>query len=199
MNGINYYRECRNFLYVVSSSESLAASIYNDASYNAAVIIRDFDDAVNKFVPQLVFFLQGESSRTVFDNETGAMNDRVTEAKNMNGHIDSLVVVANVLKDLDCIEYQTMLDTLNGLKIKLTHFVEESRKEPVRRSHNIIRGKRLEPTEEELNQTNNKMALRQWYIKCNELRAYRKKHGHCNIPQKDPNFGRVSSIELTRG
>ena len=37
------------------------------------------------------------------------------------------------------------------------------------------RGKRLEPTEEE---------------------AYRNKHGHCKVPQKDPNLGSVSNIEL---
>ena len=50
----------------------------------------------------------------------------------------------------------------------------------------------LEPTEEELNQTYQKKHLRGWYKKCNELKTYRKKHGHSNVPKKDPKLGEVS-------
>jgi len=180
---IAHYKECRNFLHVVSSSKSLVSSTCIDSSHNMTTIIRDFDDAVIKFLSNLVLFLQGESIRTVFDNEKGEMSDFVTKAKKINGFIDSLVATANILKGLNTIEYQTILDNLNGLNFKLTHLVEKSKKEPVRR------GERLEPSEEELNQTNNKKFLRRWYERYNDLKAYRKKHGHCNVPRKDPNLG----------
>ncbi|OEU17958.1 hypothetical protein FRACYDRAFT_143275, partial [Fragilariopsis cylindrus CCMP1102] len=28
-----------------------------------------------------------------------------------------------------------------------------------------------------------------WYERCNELKVYWKKHGHCNVPRKNPNLG----------
>jgi len=54
----------------------------------------------------------------------------------------------------------------------------------------------LEPTENELSTTPYKNALRHWYKKANELRAYRKKHGHCNVPKKDPKLGEVSKQNI---
>ena len=54
----------------------------------------------------------------------------------------------------------------------------------------------LEPTEEELNQTSQKKYLRGWYKKCNELKTYRKKHGHCNVPKKDPKLRKVSKRNI---
>jgi hypothetical protein len=70
--------------------------------------------------------------------------------------------------------------------------------EDLSRKHNR-RGKTIEPSKEEMSRTRNKQGLLGWYKKCNELKIYLKKHGHCNVPQKDTKskqLGSVSKMKL---
>jgi hypothetical protein len=185
-------KECRDFLQAMLSSDSLVTSIQNDTNPDLKSLIRDFDDAVRKYVPNLVFFLQGES-QAVFDNETRDTADRVNKAHTIIDSVDLVLDIANTLKDLDTTIFQKALEELNDVKSRSKHFIEESKKAPIR--HKILRGKTLEPTEEELAKANNKRDKRNllgWYGKCNELKVYWKKHGHCNVPKKDPKLGLVS-------
>jgi hypothetical protein len=79
----------------------------------------------------------------------------------------------------------------------LNRFIEDSKKNLIRQKSR--RGKTIEPSEEELSQTKHKRALLGWYKKCNELKVYLKKYGHCNVPQKDPKYkqlGAVSQMNL---
>jgi hypothetical protein len=184
-------KECRNFLQAVLTSDSLVTSFQNDSTPDLKSLIRDFDDAVKKYVPFLVFFVQGES-QAIFDNETGEMTDRVNKGHTIINSADLVLTIANTLKDLDPIIFQKALEELNDVKSQLKRFIEESKKASIR--HKILRGKTLEPTEEELDQTNSKRALLGWYERCNELKAYWKKHGHCNVPRKSQKLGLVRRI-----
>ena len=87
--------------------------------------------------------------------------------------------------------FKKAIQDLNDGESRPQRFVEESKKSPVHHS-NIRRGKTLEPSEEELAKTNSKQALLVWYKKCNELKVYWKKNGHCDVPRKDPKLGVVS-------
>ena len=187
------YKEYRDFLQAISSSEPLVAFICNgESSPNLTSMIRDFDDAISKYLPNLVIFLQ-KQLQIVVSNETGEMTGRVNEAGEIMNSVDGVIVITNTLQDLDSAIIQTVLEDLNGVKIRSTHFIEELKKNPIRR-HNICPGKALKPTEEELSRTNYKRALCRWYERCNELKLYWTKHGHCNIPQQDPKLGKVSNI-----
>ena len=140
------------------------------------------------------FFIHGES-RAVFENETGKMNDRANKALTIISSVDLVLTIATTLRDLDSIIFQKALEELNDVKSRSNHFIEESLKAPVR--HKIFRGKTIEPTKEELAKASSKRSkqnLFRWYERCNELKVYWKKHGHCNVPQKDPKLGRVSRI-----
>ena len=86
--------------------------------------------------------------------------------------------------------FKKAIQDLNDGESQPQRFVEDSKESLVR--HSIRRGKTLEPTEEELAKTNNKRALLGWYKKCNELKVYWKKNGHCDVPRKDPELGVVS-------
>ena len=86
--------------------------------------------------------------------------------------------------------FEKAIQDLNGGKSQLKRVIEDPKKSPVR--HSIRRGKTLEPTKEELAKTNSKRALLGWYKKCNELKVYWKKNGHCDVPKKDPKLGLVS-------
>ena len=86
--------------------------------------------------------------------------------------------------------FKKAIQDLNDGESQHKRVIEDSKKSPVR--HSIRRGKTLEPTEEELAKTNNKRALLGWYKKCNELKVYWKKNGHCDVPRKDPKLGVVS-------
>ena len=86
--------------------------------------------------------------------------------------------------------FKKAIQNLNDGESQPKRFIVDSKKSPVR--HSIRRGKTLEPTEEELAKTNNKRALLGWYKKCNELKVYWKKNGHCDVPRKDPKLGVVS-------
>ena len=86
--------------------------------------------------------------------------------------------------------FKKAIQNLNDGESQPKRFIEDSRKSPV--PYSIRRGKTLEPTEEELAKTNSKRALLGWYKKCNELKVYWKKNGHCDVPRKDPKLGVVS-------
>jgi hypothetical protein len=187
-------KECRDFLQAVLTSDSLVTSIQNDSDLKS--LIRDFDDAVRKYVPSLVLFLQDES-QAVFDNETGNMTDRVNKAHTIINSVDFVFVIATTLKDLDSTLFQKALDELNDVKSRSKYFTDESKKASIH--HTIRRGKTLQPTEEELARTHQKKDTRnllRWYERCNELKVYWKKHGHCNVPRKDPRLGQVSRITV---
>jgi hypothetical protein len=187
-------KEFRNFLQAVLISDSVVMSIQNDSTPDLKSLIRDFDDAVTKYVPSLVFFLQGES-RAVFENETGEMNDRANKALSIISSVDLVLTIATTLRNLDSIIFQKALEELNDVKSRSNHFIEDSKKAPIR--HKILRGKTLEPTKEELAKADSKSDRRnllRWYERCNELKVYWKKHGHCNVPTKDPKLGLVSRI-----
>ena len=184
-------KESRDFLQAVLSSDSLATSTENDTTLDLKSSIGDFDDAVRKYVPNLVFFLQNES-QAVFDNETGEMNVRVDIAKKVIGSVDSVLSIVDIIKNLDDIIFQKASEDMIGMKGRLKQFIEESKKNPVRRR--FVQGTKLEPSGKELSQTKDKRALQRWYEKCNELRVYRMKNNHCNVPRKDPKLGRVSIL-----
>jgi hypothetical protein len=195
LDDIEESKEFRNFLQAMLNSDSLIRSIQNDTTPDLKSLIRDFDDAVRKYVPSLVFFVQGQS-KAVFDYETGEMTDRVNRLDTIINSVDLVLAIANTLKDLDYTIFQKALEELNDVKSRSKHFIEESKKAPIR--HKILRGKTLEPTEEELarNSTRQKRALLGWYKKCNELKVYWKKHGHCNAPRKYQKLGQVSQLNM---
>ena len=185
-------KEFRNFLQAVLTSDFVVMSIQNGSTPDLKSLIRDFDDTVSKYVPFLVFFLQGES-RAVFKNETGEMNDRANKALSIISSVDLVLTIATTLRNLDSIIFQKALEELNDVKSRSNHFIEDSKKAPIR--HKILRGKTLEPTKEELAKASSKRDkknLFRWYERCNELKVYWKKHGHCNVPRKNPNLGLVS-------
>jgi hypothetical protein len=195
LDGIAESKEFRNFLQAVLTSDFVVMSIQNGSTPDLKSLIRDFDDAVKKIVTSLVFFLQGES-RAVFENETGEMNDRANKALTIISSVDLVLTIATTLRELDSIIFQKALEELNDVKSRSNHFIEDSKKAPIR--HKILRGKTLEPTEEELAKAESKrdrLNLLRWYERCNELTVYRKKHGHCNVPKRDPKLGRVSSMK----
>jgi hypothetical protein len=99
------------------------------------------------------------------------------------------------LKELDPVAFQKVWEELTGMMGQLNRFIEDSKKNLIRR-HSFVRGTKLEPSDEELAGTQNKRALQRWYERCNELRVYQKKHGHCNVPIKDPKLGKVSKIKI---
>ena len=75
--------------------------------------------------------------------------------------------------------------------------IEDSKKN-LNRKKNCC-GKTIEPSKEELSRIRNKRGLLGWYKMCNELKVYLKKHGHCNVPQKDTKskqLGSVSKMKL---
>jgi hypothetical protein len=187
-------KESRDFLQAVLSSDSLATSTENDTTLDLKSSIDDFDDAVRKYVPNLVFFLQNES-QAVFDNEAGEMNVRVDIAKKVIGSVDSVLSIVDTIKNLDDIIFQKASDDMIGMNGRLKQFIEESKKNPVRRR--FVQGTKLEASETEFSQAKDKKALQRlqrWYEKCNELRVYRMKNNHCNVPYKDPKLGRVSIL-----
>ena len=114
-----------------------------------------------------------------------------------NDHI-SLMKLNNSVEHRECRDFlqavssvfKKAIQELNDGESQPKRFVEDSKKSHVR--HSIHRGKTLKPTEEELAKTNSKQALLGWYKKCNELKVYRKKNGHCDVPRKDPKLGVVS-------
>jgi hypothetical protein len=194
LNNSAEHRECRDFLEAVSSSESLVSAIDEDSIPDFKSMIRDFDDYTSKYSQEATYFLQCKS-QTVFDNETGDMADRVKEAKVIIESTDSVIEAMTSIEDIEPTIFKKAIQDLNDVKSQLKRFIEDSKKAPVRHSHSIRRGKNIEPTEKELAKTNNKRDKRDlftWYEKCNKLKVYWKKHGHCNVPTKDPKLGRVS-------
>jgi hypothetical protein len=182
-------KQCRDFLQAVSSSESLLSAIDKDSTPDFKSMIRDFDDYTTKYSQEATYFLQCKS-QTVFDNETGDIADRVKEANVIIESTDSVIEAMTTIEDIEPTTFKKAIQDLNDVKSRSKHFIEDSKKAPVR--HSIRRGKTLEPTEEELAKTKNKRALLGWYKKCNELKVYWKKNGHCDVPQKDPKLGVVS-------
>ena len=196
LDNIAEYKEYRDFLHVVSSSEHLVVCLLRDYSTLDIVnLIHDFDDTVTKYVePNLVSFLE-KSYLAVFENKSGEMNDRMNEAKNIIEYVNKMLVIAETLEELDPIKYRKVSSKMNCLNTKLAFFIEELKNNPIRRRSNLIPGKSLEPTENELRESKNKRHLRAWYSKCNELKAYRKKFGHCSVPSRYPknkSLGQVS-------
>jgi hypothetical protein len=53
-------KEYRDFLQAVLSSDSIVTSTQNDTTLDLKSFIRNFDDAIRKYVPNLVFFLQND-------------------------------------------------------------------------------------------------------------------------------------------
>ncbi|OEU06604.1 hypothetical protein FRACYDRAFT_254152 [Fragilariopsis cylindrus CCMP1102] len=188
LNNSMEHKECRDFLQAVSSSESLSSAIDEDSTPDFKSMIRDFDDYVTKYSQQSTYFLQCKS-QTVFDNVAGDMAGRVKEAKVIIESTDSVIEAMTTFEDIEPTIFKKAIQDLNDVKSRSEHFIEDSKKAPVRHSHDIRRGKTLAPTGEELAQTNRKKALLGWYKKCNELKVYWKKNGHCNVPQKDPKLG----------
>ena len=154
-------------------------------------MIRDFDDYITKYSQQSTYFLQCKS-QTVFDNVAGDIGGRVKEVKVIIESTDSVIEAMTTIEDIEPTIFKKTIQDLNDVKSQLKRFIEDSKKAPVRHSHSIRRGKTLEPTEAELAKTNSKRALLGWYKKCNELKVYWKKNGHCNVPLKDPRLGLVS-------
>ena len=62
---------------------------------------------------------------------------------------------------------------------------------------NNRRGRTIEPSKEEMSRTRNKRGLLGWYKMCNELKVYLKKHGHCNVPQRDTKFKQLGRVSKT--
>jgi hypothetical protein len=189
MNNSVEHKEGRDFLQAFSSSESIVSAIDEDSTPDFISMIRDFDDYVTKYSQQAAYFLQCKS-QTVFDNETGDMADRVKEAKVIIESTDSVIEAMTILEGIEPTIFKKAIQDLNDVKSRSKHFVEDSKKAPVR--HSIRRGKTLEATEEELAKTSSKPALLGWYKKCNELKVYWKKNEHCDVPRRDPKLGNVS-------
>ena len=191
------YKEYRDFLQTVSSSESLVAAICEDSTQDFKTLIRDFDDYISKYSQGAVYFLQCQS-QAVFDNETGEMAGRIKEAKDIAGVVDSIIDATNTLHKLNTDIFKKVLEESIDVKSRLKQFIEDAKRTSTR--HTILRGKFVEPSGEELVRTKNKhykQNLLRWYEKFNELKAYWKKHGHCNVPKKDPKLGNVSRINLS--
>jgi hypothetical protein len=191
LNNSTEHKECRDFLQAISSSESLKKSIGDDFTQDFESMIRDFDDHMTKYSQGAAYFLQCQS-QTVFDNNTGDMADRIKEAKVI---IESIVLVlgaGNTLKELDRPTFNSVLEDLNGMMGQLKRFIEDSKKNLIRQKSR--RGKTIEPSEEEISQTRNKRGLLGWYKKCNELKVYLTKHGHCNVSSIDPKYKQLGSV-----
>jgi CII-binding regulator of phage lambda lysogenization HflD len=191
LNNSVEHKECRDFLQAVSSSESLFSAIDKDSTPDFKSMIRDFDDYITKYSQQSTYFLQCKS-QTMFENVAGDMAGRVKEAEVIIESTDCVIEAMTTIEDIEPTIFKKAMQDLNDVKSRSEHFIEDSKRTPVRHRHSIRRGKPLAPTEEELIQTKNKQALLRWYKKCNELKVYWKKNGHCDVPQKDPKLGLVS-------
>jgi hypothetical protein len=196
LNNSMEHKECRDFLQAVSSSESLFSAIENDSTPDFELMIREFGDYIIKYSQIAVDFLQ-RNSQTVLDNKTVDTAGRVKEASRIAEYVDLFLGSANTLKELDPVPFQKVWENLTGTKGRLEQFIGDSKKNLIRQKSR--RGKTIEPSEEEISQTKNKRGLLGWYKKCNELKVYLKKHGHCNVPRKDPKhkqLGRVRQMKL---
>ena len=123
----------------------------------------------------------------------GEMAGRIKEAIDIACFVNSTIDATNALYILDTGIFKKVLEESIDLKSRLKQFIEDAAKTATR--HTILRRKFVEPSREELVRTKNKQdkkKLLRWYEKFNELKAYWKKHGHCNVLQKDPKLGKVS-------
>ena len=142
----------------------------------------------------MVYFLQCQS-QDVSDNEATDIATRVEKANVIISSSGTLLGIVGTLCDLDVSTFRQISDKLICEKGKMQQFISDSKKIAAR--HSIRRGKLLEPTEEELSRTHNRRALLRWYERCNDLKSYWKKNGHCNVPQSDKKLGLVSSILIS--
>lgn len=188
LNNVIEFKEARKFLQAVLGSRSLVIFCQR-STQNFEVVISDFDDYVTKYLQGVVYFLQCQS-QDVSDNEATDIATRVEKANAIISSSDTLLEIVATLCDLDVSTFREISDKLTCEKGKMQQFIADSKKIAAR--HSIRRGKLLEPTEEELSKANNKRALREllwWYERCNDLKSYWKKHGHCNVRQRDPKLG----------
>ncbi|CAB9503320.1 expressed unknown protein [Seminavis robusta] len=201
------YCESRAFLLALSSSSRVSTMVPEDddePKHDAKHVVKRFDEKVIKYLSKVAEFVQCGSKQLIDDNAKDAAT-RLKEAKELVVFAATVGNSCEKLAELDASLIREVEKELFGAQKELKLFIEESKKSP---GHGIRRPKLLEPTSQELARATSAMAkkgLKSWYEKCKDLRAYKIKHGHCNVPTKHPRLGiwvqqqRVEKKKYERG
>jgi hypothetical protein len=187
------YIESRAFLSLLSTSDLLSKNISNctvDPLSQPGHAVKAFDEVVSKYFSALSEFVP-RRTQSLFDNSADDLDVRVKEATEILALSEAVCSASATLRGCDAGVLQEAEKKLFGAQQKVQLFIEESKKT---NGHGIKRPKPLKPTEEELARATTAVAKRglaSWYSKCQELRAYRLKNGHCNVPSIFGALGKV--------
>ena len=187
-------QEYRGFLLALSSSDPLQDAVYSDSNYDPGLAVANFDVALTAFFTGFADYLAYRTKRLREDDEAEP-SPVEKDVKDLLDTATSASASCSALKNSNPKALGEIEKILLKIQTELQCAIDEAKARAKRPGHGIRRLKPLEPSPAELARattTQAKKGLKIWYAKAVELRAYKMKNGHCDVPQKDPRLGLVS-------